>query len=521
MAKSSKQAKAATPAERSQSREALTLLVVLGLLGGVAYRFVRDQVGMSHAETKLIVDAKMTTSVKTELCGPPTKDGRPVVISMLSSDDKRAWVEQAADRYAKLCPNIQVQLSVMGDIESADAILAGEQQPTLWAPADELVVRYLDTRWRKEKNQDKPLFDVDQKRSLVESPLVVLIWEDRLQAVDAIMSARSSEQGPWVDLLCAFVPPQADPSGMATEDLIPGRWIDWYESILPAPPRKKTPAPAAPRRRAEETPEVPKNVYRAPFPTLDELRQWGVVKFGHTSPTRSASGLESLYLMAYDYVLPPKERPDAVAKAISDAQAQADRHGSVVSTDIAVPDFKRAFAKRKQALGRWLKRCEGGLDAAPNSAKLLAETMFNVGPSRYDAVVTYEHLTFPILDQIDGFVNVMHDMRVIYPTPTIMNQHPVVLLDGPASLTDPQRLAATKWIDFLHSEEMQKKAIDHGFRPANPVVSIRGYYSTTNPFLRLRRYGITFDTPIVEPPRVDGELVNELIRLWEDATGRN
>jgi len=111
-------------------------------------------------------------------------------------------------------------------------------------------------------------------------------------------------------------------------------------------------------------------------------------------------------------------------------------------------------------------------------------------------------------------------MEVIYPSPTLMNQHPVVVLDA-GNISPEEKRAAEKWIDYLRSDEIQKKAVDFGFRSVNPRVSIREYDSEDNPFLKYRRYGIDFESPIVEPPRLESAPIADLVRLWQDATGRN
>nr|WP_240808067.1 substrate-binding domain-containing protein [Polyangium spumosum] len=435
---------------------------------------------------------------------------------MLYGDDKRAWVEQAANRFAKLCPTIQVKLSAMGDIESADAILGGKATPTLWAPADDLVLRYLDNRWKTVHPQRKPLFDIEEQISLVQSPLVLLIWDDRRQVVEAVMAKVSHEHGQWAELMCAAVPTQQDLSGMPIEDMVPGSWIDWYKPLLPAP--KKLPPPAP---RAATTPDVTNPPSASPFPTVDQMESWGRVKFGHTSPTRAASGFETLYLMAYDYVLPPKVRLGDTNISKHGTGSKLPKAIRPVSNEVTPEDFLRALREQRSAFRSWLRRCEGGLDAPPDSTELLTDSFFNVGSSRYDAVATYEHLAFDTLARIDEFASVLSDVRVLYPQPTFMNQHPVVFLDFGQEITDAQRLVAGKWIAFLRSDEMQKKAIEHGFRPADAALSIRGYDSVQNPFLRFRRYGVTFEAPILEPPRLDGEVVHDLLRTWEDATGRN
>ena len=45
-----------------------------------------------------------------------------------------------------------------------------------------------------------------------------------------------------------------------------------------------------------------------PFPTAEEIAKWGRVKIGHAPPTQDNAGLAALYLMAFDYVLAPKQR---------------------------------------------------------------------------------------------------------------------------------------------------------------------------------------------------------------------
>jgi Bacterial extracellular solute-binding protein len=496
-----------------------SLLAAVGLLGLCVYflarggRRVRDLPAPSR-----LVDVSLVSGDRGAVCGPPSADGRPVVVDMLYSDDKRAWLEDAANRFSRLCPNIQVMLSPMGDIESADAILDGDVKPTLWSPADDLILRYMADHW-KERRGASP-FDLDKQTSIARSPLVILIWEDRSAVVRAILASRRGVEGaesPWADTLCAGVPRL--PEGldrMALDDKVPATWLDWYNPA--SPPRLQPPAP---RRAGAAKPAGAARAYIPPFPTLDELARWGRVKLVHTSPRRSAAGLEALYLMAYDHVLPPGERPAALREEIKAAFSREGKEGMVVRGDRAVADFTRAFHERRGDLQRWLERCEAGLGPAPSSARLLTDDMFNVGPSRYDAVVTYEHLVFPLLARVNDHADRMAELRVFYPQPTLLNEHPVVVLDADGGVTEAQRGAAARWLAFLRSREMQALAVVHGFRPAIPELSIRELGADENPFLSFRRYGIDIESPLCEPPRVGGGVVQDLIRLWEDATGRN
>jgi hypothetical protein len=410
----------------------------------------------------------------------------------------------------------------MTDLGSADAILTGEQNPTLWAPADDLVVRYLDARRKKEKPNEKPYFEPSQAISIAASPVVVLMWEDRMQVLNRILANRTSEHGSWVEAVCPLVPIQPALDGVAIRDMVPGTWIDWYNPIMPPPPDPKA-RPAKPPKPTKAIDLLVDNQppeYHAPFPTLEKIKSWGRVKVSHASPTRSAAGLEAIYLMAYDYLLPMSKRSNETKSTLNVSMTDPLHRSKVLAMDADKLDFERAFSSGKKEFAKWLRRCEAGLEPAPESAELLTDNFFSVGKSKYDAIVTYEHFTFKLLEQLAANDKTMATMEVIYPRPTLMNQHPVVTIN-PADLSAEQVVSADKWIAFLRSVDIQKKAIEYGFRPVNPDVSIRNYDSDTNPFLRYRRYGIEFSATVLEPPRLNGNIVFDIVRTWEDATGRN
>ncbi|WP_434047929.1 MULTISPECIES: substrate-binding domain-containing protein [Sorangium] len=459
------------------------------------------------------VDLRSVEQSRRAACGSPRTDGRPVVIEMLYSNDKEEWIDAAASRFARLCPNIQVRTTPLDAVDAADAILSGEASPTIWSPANDLMIRYVEERWRDRRGSAP--FDVRQQVSLVRSPLVVLIWEDRLAVLESILAQRRNGEGPWFEGMCAGVP--RDPQGldrMTLADMVPGTWIDWYNPAAP-------PSPTTPRWAARKADKKTRPAAYVPmFPTPEQIRQWGRVKLVHSSPTQSEAGLAALYLMAYDYVLPPRERPAALQAQIDAALAQPVKEATIVRGDAAAADFAKAFRERREPLGRWLRRCEAGLPPAIDSSLLLTDEMFDVGPVRYDGVVTQEHLVFHLFGQISQHEDAMTELRVIYPNPTVLNEHPVVVLDDGRVSTE-QREAAEKWIAFLRDAEMQKLAMTFGFRPATPGFTLRGFEDARNPFMKFRRYGIEIDSPFIEPPRISGEIVHELIRTWQDATGTN
>ncbi|MDI1433124.1 substrate-binding domain-containing protein [Polyangium sorediatum] len=490
------------------------IVISSGLLALFAAFFARGgRFVIDLPKPSRLADVNVTNGVSSETCGPAPQDGHTVIVEMLYSGDKRAWIDEAATRFAKICPTIQIKATSASSVEGADAILKGEVKPTIWSPADDLVLRYFDARWRED--HDRSPFDITKQVSLVRSPLMVLIWEDRLEVLGAIFEKNKNGEGQWVNSLCPGVP--RDPQNldeMALEHKVPGTWSDWYDSVVPAA-LPQPPAPAA-RRVDKRT----KRAYIAPFPTVDEIKRWGQVKITHPSPTRSAEGLEALYLMAYEYALPPSDRPAALQERIKEAFEQPAKEGGIVRGDLAEADFARSFQERREPFQRWLERCEAGAPPPTASADVLTDAMFSLGASRYDAVVTQEHLIFGVFQQIDMHADVMTEVRVVYPQPTIVNEHPVVIFDD-GQITAEQRTAAEKWIGFLRSMEMQKLAVKRGFRPVNTELKLRNIEDTENPFLKFRRYGVELDTTFVEAPRLDGKFVAELTRAWRDATGRH
>jgi ABC-type Fe3+ transport system substrate-binding protein len=132
-------------------------------------------------------------------------------------------------------------------------------------------------------------------------------------------------------------------------------------------------------------------------------------------------------------------------------------------------------------------------------------------------VVTYEHLALPLLARVDAHPDALHKLVIHYPEPTLVAHHPMIFFHASTEQTD----AAQRWLKFLLSEPMQQKAIEAGFRPVSPGVTIRGYNVESNLFLRLRRYGVFVQPRLTEAPRPEANEIRELINLWGEATGRN
>jgi hypothetical protein len=213
--------------------------------------------------------------------------------------------------------------------------------------------------------------------------------------------------------------------------------------------------------------------------TIAGQSRWGRFKFGHTHPNRSNSGLLTLVLMAYEYS--KKERNLSLA-------------------DISRPDFLD-----------WLHSFEQGV-ARPNgslthSTGTLMREMVLRGPSQYDCVLVYENLT---IDYLEAARDRWGELRVDYPEPNIWNEHPYYILNVPWS--DPShRAAAGEYLAFLMTRPVQLRALEHGFRPGNPEVSVR---SASSPLIKHSEQGLKIELPrMCEPPRA--EAVKKLLASSE------
>jgi serine/threonine-protein kinase len=205
---------------------------------------------------------------------------------------------------------------------------------------------------------------------------------------------------------------------------------------------------------------------------------WGGFKFGHTHPNRSNSGLLTLVLMAYEFS--KKERNLSVG-------------------DIAQPGFLQWLQTFEQGVAR-----PGG--SLTHSTGTLMREMVLRGPSQYDCLLIYENLA---IDYLEAARDRWGELQVDYPEPNMWNEHPYYILDVPWS--DPaQRAAAADYLKFLMSEPMQRRALEHGFRPGNPEVSLR---FAESPLIRHARQGIRIELPrMCERPRA--EVVRNLLAAY-------
>src|SRR5689334_3255368 len=117
---------------------------MVALAGAVAWLFARTRLAASRSP--------MAAATAPLPSVPPPPSG--VTISLLYGTEKRKWLEDSAAEFVKARPEIHVELTGMGSLESAQALLEGKRKSILWSPADSGVLALLQSDWRLKYGTD-------------------------------------------------------------------------------------------------------------------------------------------------------------------------------------------------------------------------------------------------------------------------------------------------------------------------------------------------------------------------------
>jgi len=181
-----------------------------------------------------------------DLLVPPPQ---PIVVDVLYSTEKAAWIEEAVDRFQTSGIRvdgrpIELALSKSGSREMVLAVLDGEAEPDLISPASMLQISLLeDLSAARTDAFDGPVVDrkdVETCRPVLNTPVVLVAWKNRADVL-------------WGDR----------PNGEL--------WLRLHEAVT----------------------EEAWDVYGHP--------EWGFIKFGQTNPLKSNSGFQTFLLMTYNY----------------------------------------------------------------------------------------------------------------------------------------------------------------------------------------------------------------------------
>src|SRR5262245_50721840 len=204
--------------------------------------------------------------------------------------------------------------------------------------------------------------------------------------------------------------------------------------------------------------------------------EWGYVKLGHTAPNSSNSGLQTLILMAYSFT---------------------GKRANLKSADVLDEKFQK-----------WLKEFELAVGKFGTSSGTYMKEMVLYGPSKYDIIFNYESVAIGYMAAAEGRWG---NLAVFYPNPTLWSNHPLVFFDADW-VSAEQRAAARKLRDFLQTPAVQARAMEFGFRPANPEVKVLSN-DPANPWNRLKAAGVRVEVPpVADPP--SGEVTRLLLETW-------
>ncbi len=208
--------------------------------------------------------------------------------------------------------------------------------------------------------------------------------------------------------------------------------------------------------------------------TIAGKPQWGRFKFGHTHPNQSNSGLMTLVVLAYSFL---------------------DKSAGVTVGEIMAPQFQD-----------YLTQFNAGVAQLSNSTGNLMKDMALKGPSSYDALIVYESVAIDYLESAEGR---WEPLQVVYPKQNLWNENPYCILNTPWT-TEAHQKAAQIFLKFLLSEPIQARALDHGFRPANAAVPVKGPES---PFIRFADHGLSVElAEMCEVP--SREVIENLQQMW-------
>jgi hypothetical protein len=202
--------------------------------------------------------------------------------------------------------------------------------------------------------------------------------------------------------------------------------------------------------------------------------EWGRFKFGHTHPNQSNSGLMTLIVLAYEFF---------------------GKTADVTVADIMSPEFQDYLTQFGQ-----------GVAGLSNSTGNLMKEMTLKGPTAYDALMVYESVAIDYLSSAQGR---WEQLRVIYPKYNLWNENPYCILNTDWTTAEHQQAAET-FLKFLMSDPIQARALDHGFRPGNPAVPVKGPES---PFVRFAECGLSIELPeMCEVP--SRQVIENLQQAW-------
>lgn len=202
--------------------------------------------------------------------------------------------------------------------------------------------------------------------------------------------------------------------------------------------------------------------------------EWGSFKFGHTHPGYSNSGLVAVIAQVY---------------------AATNKQRDLTMEDVNSPQVSEFVSKVQKSIIHY-----------GSSTGFFATKMFQGGPSYLSASVLYENLVVAQeISRLNGSSNQLPVVAIYPKEGTFWSNHPYVILNA-EWVTPTQKEAALLFQKFLLEKPQQQKAIEIGFRPADPSISLSSPLDD--------RHGIDVQQPktVLEVP--SAEVTQGVLDTW-------
>jgi Ca-activated chloride channel family protein len=313
----------------------------------------------------------------------PSLGGKTVRVTMVYGSEKEEWLVPLVDEYnearhkTESGATIVIEATPMGSIESANQLVSGELEATVWSPASSIYIPVANAEWRSREHTEDLV--IGTAPDLVLSPVIVAMWK-----------------------------PMAEVLGW------PDKPLGWSEIAQLAISEEGWAGLGYP--------------------------EWGNFKFGHTHPNFSNSGIVSV---------------------IAETYAGAGKQRGLTPEDLQGPEVQAFVAEVESAIIHY-----------GTSTGFFANRMFDRGPSYLSAAVMYENLVVAQESKRLAGESAQLPVVAIYPKEgTFWSNHPYAILNAPW-VSDEQREAAEHFEAFLLDKPQQLRAIEYGFRPADPSIPL-------------------------------------------------
>ncbi|HEX3642933.1 MAG TPA: VWA domain-containing protein [Ktedonobacteraceae bacterium] len=202
--------------------------------------------------------------------------------------------------------------------------------------------------------------------------------------------------------------------------------------------------------------------------------EFGQFKFGHTHPEYSNSGLDAVIAMNY--------------------AATSKLRG------LTVDDVNSSSTKD------FVANVESSVIHYGDSTGFFADKMFRQGPSYLSATVMYENL---VIEANDGkkYPHLPYPVVAIYPKEgTFNSDHPFAILQG-SWVSPAKQAAAQAFRNFLLASAQQTKALQYGFRPADPNTKLAAPIDSA--------HGVDPTQPSTVLPIPNADVVRAIQASWQ------